>query len=73
MIMMIMNIKNKLYTIRFFQPFNDQFTATCQAVISETKNGKFCKIPPKFELPDKIGFELKKTRSRSLPPGQPHS
>jgi len=83
-IIMIMHMQSKLYTIPFFSPPHDQFTVSPQAVIVEPQTRifeNFSKLPKKpkllekFKLPDKSRFELMEMRSKkdSCPPSNPHS
>ena len=74
-----MNMQNKLYTIKFFSPPDDHFTARPQAAIAEPQTHNFCKIPKKnpklpkkFKLPDKRGFTLMEMRKKERKsPGPP--
>ena len=69
--MIILNTQNNLYTIEFFSPPNDQFSASPLAVSMETpETVNFAKFPKKFKFPHKREYELTEMREEDsfLPP-----
>jgi len=67
--MIIMNMQNKVYTIHFFSPPNDQLMAVPE---QQLQNPKILNFLKKFKLMDKRGFDRTKIRAESLlPPSQP--
>jgi len=43
-IMLIMNVQNKLYTIQFFLPLDDWFAASPRAAVVEPGSRRFCEF-----------------------------
>ena len=69
-------MQNKLYTIQFFSPPDDQFAVSLWAAIAEPGNHEFCEMTKKVQTPgqEKIQTHGNKTsRERFLPLASPHS
>jgi len=56
--LIIMNMQNKLYTMQFFLPPDDQITATPQATITELAD--FMELLKKFKLTEMIKLVKKR-------------
>jgi len=72
-VMIMINMQNKLYIVQFFVSPNDQFAFSPQAAIVQCQNYEFCRfhkllkkieLPEKFKLPGKRGFKLTETREK---------
>jgi len=71
-IMIIMNMQNKLYTIQFFSPPDDRWSASPRAAIMELGKHEFLEISKRFQTPRQERIQThRNNKAQKIPAPRP--